>query len=1080
MKKTLGILVLFLVYTSSSFSQTEEAIVIADQHFKKGDSLIESSKFKASIKFTQKALSIYKPLKTWDKIAASYNNISVAYWKLHQHEHSLSHTKEAWRLCETHLPKNHKERGATLMNFSHYYNQISNHEKSIHYLNKALEIFKTISPYPKKSISAAFLNLANNYMVLSQYSKALEYHLKGLSLNKEIYPKNSIKIGIAYTNLGNIYLNLGMTQKALECHETFLNSVLCNYDETHLYAGFAYLNISSIKQDQFETDQALENLSKALPIFLKEENPYGLLKTYHSLGNAYRDKGQYSDAVTYYEKSIYIATATYGPENFNVAYSQIAIAEICLLEKNNKKALSYLNKALNIYKKTYKEDNLDLAYLYHILGEAHIFINPEKALKYHLNALDIKFKLKLEGNLQIAYSYMGISNHYFLNKQYLQSINYQNKALHIISNSLGKNHLRSTRNHLIVGMCHKKLGNLDLALKSFDNSLRSNRKKKTNSNVTNKDAFNPDNYWDLLSLLRALNLKGIIFKTIYKKNNDITYLQKALVCFEKANSTIKSIRQNHQHYKDKIQFSEEAKKTYDQVISTLILSYNTHKDAFYLDQIFNYLEESTSNTLRELVNMHVANANSELPKPLLTSIKSLKTNKAFYTSQIIQHQSKEKKDVKRIMALRDKLFNSNQKIDSITKLIEKQYTKHYQLKHQTKIIQAIEVQQKLPKHTTLLKFYVADSTTYAFTISKDNYAVKELATPELTEKINAFRKATISKNIKQYKTLGLELYNTLIAPIQEELIGDELIIVPDGPLWHLNFEVLLSKKAADMSPKTLPYLLRDYAITYANSASLLFNTFRQKKQKNSLKGCLAFSFSDPTNTTSNTMSLATLRAAGEDLPGTRKEIKAISKIVDGQYYFGAHANEANFKKNAGNYTILHLALHGDVDNENPENSKLYFTKSKDSIEDDLLYSHELFALNIPTELTVLSACNTGTGKIAKGEGIMSLGNAFQYAGTKSLLLSSWEIPDDTTPQLMQNFYTNLKEGMNKSKALQQAKLQYLQQADLYKAAPFYWGGFYLIGNPAPINLGGTNWWYWGIGILAIALIALFALKRKTV
>ncbi|MBQ0740050.1 CHAT domain-containing protein, partial [Aquimarina celericrescens] len=124
----------------------------------------------------------------------------------------------------------------------------------------------------------------------------------------------------------------------------------------------------------------------------------------------------------------------------------------------------------------------------------------------------------------------------------------------------------------------------------------------------------------------------------------------------------------------------------------------------------------------------------------------------------------------------------------------------------------------------------------------------------------------------------------------------------------------------------------------------------------------------------------------------------------------------NFKKKANAYSILHLALHGEVDNERPENSKLYFTKSTDTMEDNMLYSHELFALDIPAELTVLSACNTGAGKIARGEGIMSLGTAFQYAGTKSLVLTSWEVSDQTTPEIMQYFYTNLKSGMNKAKA----------------------------------------------------------------
>ncbi len=177
---------------------------------------------------------------------------------------------------------------------------------------------------------------------------------------------------------------------------------------------------------------------------------------------------------------------------------------------------------------------------------------------------------------------------------------------------------------------------------------------------------------------------------------------------------------------------------------------------------------------------------------------------------------------------------------------------------------------------------------------------------------------------------------------------------------------------------------------------------------------------------------------------------------------------------------MHLALHGEVDNERPENSKLYFTKTNDTIEDNLLYGHELFAMDIPAELTVLSACNTGSGKIAKGEGIMSLGTAFQYAGTKSLLLTSWKVSDQTTPELMKFFYANLKKGMNKAKALQQAKLQYLANANLNRTHPFYWGSFYLVGDAAPIAFSNPTWVYWvlALGVLVV-ITALFWYRRNT-
>ncbi|MEL6561814.1 MAG: CHAT domain-containing protein, partial [Bacteroidota bacterium] len=283
----------------------------------------------------------------------------------------------------------------------------------------------------------------------------------------------------------------------------------------------------------------------------------------------------------------------------------------------------------------------------------------------------------------------------------------------------------------------------------------------------------------------------------------------------------------------------------------------------------------------------------------------------------------------------------------------------------------------------------------------------------------------------------------------------DLIIIPHGELWNLNFDLLLTEETTSNNPKDFPYLLKDYNISYANSATLLFQDSFKEKQRTA-GNCLAFSYSDSlslvNDSESSFMSFNTLRKAGDDLPGSRREIAAVAKIIDGNYYFGKEASEKNFKEQAEKYNILHLALHGEIDNQDPNNSKLYFTASKDSIEDDFLYTHELYAMDLPSELTVLSACNTGAGKLAKGEGIMSLGRAFQYAGTKSLMLSSWEVSDGVAPELMKAFYSYLKDGKSKSESLRLAKLGYLQNAPAERSYPYYWGNFFILGDDSSVSL----------------------------
>jgi len=320
------------------------------------------------------------------------------------------------------------------------------------------------------------------------------------------------------------------------------------------------------------------------------------------------------------------------------------------------------------------------------------------------------------------------------------------------------------------------------------------------------------------------------------------------------------------------------------------------------------------------------------------------------------------------------------------------------------------------------------------------------------ENIRNLRDYLIHKDLTAYKKVAFNLYQDVLAPVVEGLNDQQLIIVPHKELWYINFDLLLTESSKSNNAKELPYLLRTFDISYANSASLLMSDF-QTGGKDVLQECLAFSYADTADLKSgNLMSFKQLRDLGDDLPGSRVEIQNISKIIDGQFYFGKEADERNFKANAANYSILHLAVHGETDDENPGNSNFSFVNTHDSIEDNRLFAHEIYNLNIPAKLAVLSACNTGGGEIASGEGIMRLGQAFQYAGTESIVLSGWEVSDGVAPEIMKNFYTHMKAGMSKSSALKKAKLEFLENTSAERSNPYYWGNFFILGSNKPVDV----------------------------
>ena len=217
------------------------------------------------------------------------------------------------------------------------------------------------------------------------------------------------------------------------------------------------------------------------------------------------------------------------------------------------------------------------------------------------------------------------------------------------------------------------------------------------------------------------------------------------------------------------------------------------------------------------------------------------------------------------------------------------------------------------------------------------------------------------------------------------------------------------------------------------------------------------------------------------LPGAKKEVEVLSREFDGAFFFGAAAHERNFKNQIGNYGILHLAMHGYADDENPDYSGLRFTEVRDTIEDDTLFTYELYNMAINAHLAVLSACETGFGKAQRGEGIMSLARGFQYAGVQSIIMSLWKTNDLSSSFIMNEFYEELVHGSAKDEALRKAKLKFLQQTDEIRANPAYWAAYSAMGDMRPLKLTKRKKQhpvYWFVGIVVLGISAFVFRKRR--
>lgn len=218
------------------------------------------------------------------------------------------------------------------------------------------------------------------------------------------------------------------------------------------------------------------------------------------------------------------------------------------------------------------------------------------------------------------------------------------------------------------------------------------------------------------------------------------------------------------------------------------------------------------------------------------------------------------------------------------------------------------------------------------------------------------------------------------------------------------------------------------------------------------------------------------------LPFSEYEVKNITELIGGDVLIGNSANYNNVLNSIERYDIIHLATHTEINEDIPLSSR-FLLFSDSSTNDNNLYLSQIYSMKLDAKMAVLSSCNTGTGKLEKGEGIMSLARAFTFAGCPSVVMSLWEIDDISTSEIMRDFYSGLKIGEPKDVALRNAKLKYLSNSNSKTAAPLFWGGTIPIGDQQSLVFSRDNTILkYGIALFLIIVLSIssylyFRIKR---
>ena len=298
----------------------------------------------------------------------------------------------------------------------------------------------------------------------------------------------------------------------------------------------------------------------------------------------------------------------------------------------------------------------------------------------------------------------------------------------------------------------------------------------------------------------------------------------------------------------------------------------------------------------------------------------------------------------------------------------------------------------------------------------------------LTARVQAFRDALASRDLA-VADASRGLHRLLLGPAAGDLAGrTRLFVVPDGALWELPFSAL--------APRAGRYLVDQAAVSYAPSLTVLLRLGAERPRAASDRTLLALGDPSPP------------LPSFPPLPEAERQVRALERLYGRErsaVLVGPEVREDRVKAAAGAYAVLHFATHGLADDVRPMESALLLAREPDgAAEDGRLEARELINLDLRAELVVLSACETGRGRVGDGEGMIGLSWALLIAGARNAAVSHWRVDAGSTETLLVELHRRLAATPDVAEALRQASRAV--RADPRYRHPFYWAGFSLLGS----------------------------------
>ncbi|XP_066023394.1 tetratricopeptide repeat protein 28-like [Pocillopora verrucosa] len=959
--------------------------------------------FKKAIEYHNLHLKIAKEVGDKHGEGNAYGNLGNAYGRLGDFKKAIEYQNLHLKIANE-VGDKHGE-GNAYGSLGNAYQSLGDFKKAIEYHNLHLKIAKEVGD--KHGEGNAYGNLGNAYGRLGDFKKAIEYHNLDLKITKAVGDKHGE--GGTYGNLGNAYRRLGDFKKAIEYHNLHLkvaNEVGDKHGEGNAYGslGNAYQSLGDFKK-------AIEYHNLHLKIAKEVGDKHGEGGAYGNLGNAYGGLGDFKKAIEYHNLHLKITKAVGDKHGEGGAYGNLGNAYQSL--GDFKKAIEYHNLHLKIAKEV--GDKHGEGGAYGNLGNAYQSLGDfKKAIEYH--NLDLKIAKEVGDKHGEGGAYGNLGNAYQSLGDFKKAIEYHN--LHLkIAKEIGDKHGEGNA-YGNLGNAYRRLGDLKKAIEYHNLHLKIAKEvgdKHGEGGVYGNLGNAYRRLGDFKKAIEYHNLHLKIAKEVGDKSLEATAycslgcvselqggLPKAVEHYQASISLFNSLRVLLKSKDEwKVNFRNKHQIAYTGLWRVLVEQGN-------VDEALFVAEKGRAQALTDLMESSFRGGTSHQKgdDEDCAVLKNVPSNTVFQAVDEANVNLWVVSEGKQVQLRQSKLkgfvsenSGSSQSFESFMLGVYTQLGVRSNVRCENRSLDALrEGRSKVDEKT---------------------------------------KEANPQPHFQQDGCLS-SLYDIVMKPVADLIQGDELLIIPDGPLWIAPYAAL-----KDGNSK---YLCESFTIRVAPSlASLRLIADCPNDYHKSSDALLV---GDPwVSEVTNSEGEKVL----EQLPCAKEEVEMIGEILNITPITGRKATKREVLKRLSSVSLVHFAAHGC-----PETGEIALTPDPDRIstvptekENYILTIRDVLNVQLCAKLVVLSCCHSGRGEI-KAEGVVGIARAFMGAGARSVVVSLWAIDDEATLEFMKCFYQHLAEGKSTSKSLNLA-MKSLRESDEFHDIK-YWAPFLLIGDDLTFDL----------------------------